>query len=124
MPRAATTAGQPSPTTSPPSTRNSPRSRHRHAGLSTEAEVSLSRAMSPPAAAQRDRLARVDLDVARLFREAAPELVDEDLRVRERHPIPLRAGDKEERPATSRSRRRSSHVRLDELHRVVDREAS
>src|SRR6266498_4458444 len=46
---------------------------------------------------ERDRLAGVDLDVACLPLEAAPELVDEDLRVRERHPLPALAGGKQQR---------------------------
>src|SRR6478672_10686927 len=66
----------------------------------------------------------LDLDVARLPLEAAPELVDEDLRVRERHPLPAFAGGKQQRSQRHRDPDAGGrHLRLDELDRVVDGEA-
>ena len=71
-----------------------------------------------------DRLARLDLDVGRLPLEAAPDLVDQDLRVRQRHPLPFRAAGEQQRAHAHRDPDADRlHVRLDELHRVVDREA-
>src|SRR6266508_4757096 len=45
---------------------------------------------------QTERLARLDLDVRRPALETAGHLVDEDLRVRRRHPLSLRAGGEEQ----------------------------
>src|ERR1043166_4089109 len=45
-------------------------------------------------ALEGDRLAGMDLDVRRLPLEAAPNLVDEDLGVRQRHPLSFRAAGK------------------------------
>src|SRR3954451_13678728 len=44
-----------------------------------------------------DRLPGMDLDVRRLSLEAAPDLVDEDLGVRQRHPLSFRAAGEQER---------------------------
>src|SRR5256885_454627 len=74
-------------------------------------------------ALEGDRLPGVDLDVGRLPLEAAPDLVDEDLGVRQRHPLSFRSAGKKER--AHRHRRANAnrlHVGLDELHRVVDGE--
>src|SRR6266480_2063955 len=71
----------------------------------------------------RDRLAGMDLDVARLPLEAAPELVDEDLRVRERKPFAARAGGQQQRAQRHRDPDAGGrHLGLDELDRVVDGE--
>ena len=73
---------------------------------------------------QRQHLARVDLDVGRRPAVAGGALVDHHLRVRERHPLPGRAAGEDHRgrghahPDADRA-----HVRLDVLHRVVDRHA-
>src|SRR5919201_1453050 len=75
------------------------------------------------AALEEDRLSGMDLDFGRLPLEAAPDLVDEDLGVRQRHPLSFRAAGKQQR--AHRHRRADAdglHVGLDELHRVVDRE--
>src|SRR5258705_11452109 len=74
------------------------------------------------AALEVDRLAGLDLDVGALALEAAGYLVDEDLGVRQRGALSLRAGCEQEcahRHRDADARRRD--VRLDELHRVVDR---
>src|SRR4029078_13204094 len=76
------------------------------------------------AALEIDRLAGLDLDVGALALEAAGDLVDEDLGVRQRGALSLPPRREEERAHRHRdadTRRRD--VRLDELHRVVDREA-
>src|SRR6266571_7976161 len=73
---------------------------------------------------EADDLARLDLDIGPLPLEAARNLVDQDLGVRQRHPLSFRAAAQEESPHRHRdpdADRR--YVRLDELHRVVDREA-
>src|SRR3954469_25293388 len=76
------------------------------------------------APAQLDDLAGVDLDVGGLALEARADLVDEDLRVRERHPLALRAAGQQQRAHRHRDADADRRdVRLDELHRVVDREA-
>ena len=49
------------------------------------------------APAQLDDLAGVDLDVRRLTLEAGGDLVDQDLRVGQRHPLALRAAAEEQR---------------------------
>jgi hypothetical protein len=75
-------------------------------------------------APQRERLARVDLDVGRLALEAARRLVDEHARVGEHEPLALRAAREQQR--AHRHRRAEAdrlHVGRDVLHRVVDREA-
>src|SRR4051812_23676791 len=70
-----------------------------------------------------DRLPGMDLDIGRLPLEAAPDLVNQDLGVRQRHPLSFRAACKEERAHRHRGPDADRlHVRLDELHRVVDRE--
>src|SRR3954452_21672112 len=69
-------------------------------------------------------LARVDLDVGRLALEPGRRLVDEDAAVGQRQALALGAARQQQRPhrhGDSAADRR--HVRLDELHRVVDREA-
>src|SRR5919197_5526516 len=76
------------------------------------------------AALEGDRLAGMDLDVRRLPLKTAPDLVDEDLGVRQRHPLSFRAARKEQRSHRHRGADADRlHVGLDELHRVVDREA-
>src|SRR5579883_2581735 len=78
--------------------------------------------LEPPLEA--DHLARLDLDVGRLTLEAGRDLVDQDLRVRQRQPLPLRPAGEEQRTHAHRDPDADRlHVRLDELHRVVDREA-
>src|SRR5262245_56379753 len=75
-------------------------------------------------ALERDRLPRVDLDIGRLTLVATPHLVEQDLRVRQGHPLPF--GPSREEDGTHAHRDPDAdrpHVRLDELHRVVDREA-
>src|SRR5215218_2141292 len=52
---------------------------------------------------ERDRLAGMDLDVACLPLQAAPELVEDDLRVRERHPLAARAGGEQQRAQRHRA---------------------
>jgi hypothetical protein len=70
-----------------------------------------------------NHFARLDLDVGCLSFEAAGDLVEQDLRVWQRHSLPLRAAGEEQgahrhrEPDTGRL-----DVRPDELHRVVDRE--
>src|SRR6478736_5803343 len=73
---------------------------------------------------EADRLLGLDLDVGALALEAAGYLVDQDLGVRQRRPLSLRAGGEKQRAHRHRdpdTRRRD--VRLDELDRVVDRES-
>ena len=66
---------------------------------------------------------RVDLDVGRLALEAAGDLVDQDLRVRQRHPLALGAAGQQQRAHAHRDADADRlHVGLDVLHRVVDRE--
>src|SRR5262249_43488318 len=63
------------------------------------------------------------LDVRRLSLEAVRPLVDQDLRVRQRPSLPFRPARENDRAHRHRyadADRRD--VRLDELHRVVDRE--
>src|SRR6266498_1922282 len=72
----------------------------------------------------RDRLPGLDLDIARLPLEAAPELMDQDLRVRERHPLAARAGGEQQRSQRHRDPDAGGrHLGLDELDRVVDGQA-
>src|SRR3954451_20298588 len=76
------------------------------------------------ALADVDDLLGVDLDVGGLTLEARADLVDEDLRVWQRHALALRAAGQQQRAhrhGDADADRR--HVGLDELHRVVDREA-
>src|SRR3954452_17361844 len=78
--------------------------------------------LHPPA--QGERLAGVDLYVGALALEATVRLMDEDAAVRERGPLALRAAGEQQR--AHRHRHAAAHRRdvgLDELHRVVDREA-
>src|SRR5919106_3092314 len=73
---------------------------------------------------ERDRLAGCDLDVGRLTLEAARHLVDQDLGVRQRHPLPCRATREDNRAHAHRDADADRlDVGLDELHRVVDGEA-
>ena len=68
-------------------------------------------------------LARVDLDVRRRALESAGGLVDEDPAVGEREPLAV--GPAGEDQGAHRHRDPDAgrlHIRLDELHRVVDRE--
>ena len=75
-------------------------------------------------AADVDDLLRVDLDVRRLTLEARGDLVDQDLRVGQRHALALRAAGEQQRAHRHRDADADRlHVGLDELHRVVDREA-
>src|SRR6478672_7719343 len=72
---------------------------------------------------EADRLLGLDLDVGALALEAAGYLVDQDLGVRQRRPLSLRAGGEKQRAHRHRdpdTRRRN--VRLDELDGVVNRE--
>src|SRR3954447_19665106 len=74
--------------------------------------------------AQLDDLAGVDLDVGGLALESRGDLVDQDLRVGQRHALALRAAGEEQRAHRHRDADADRlHVGLDELHRVVDREA-
>src|SRR3954451_18862116 len=74
-------------------------------------------------AAQLDDLAGVDLDVRRLPLEARGHLVDEDLRVRQRHPLALRPAAEQQRAHRHGDADADRlHIGLDEVHRVVDRE--
>src|SRR5215210_7783860 len=74
-------------------------------------------------AAYVDDLLGVDLDVRRRALEAARDLVDQDLRVRQRHSLALGAAAEQQRAYAHRD---ADADRLDvglyELHRVVDRE--
>jgi hypothetical protein len=66
----------------------------------------------------------VDLDVRRLALEAGADLVDQDLRVGQRHALAGRAARQQQGAHRHRDADADRlHVRLDELHRVVDREA-
>src|SRR4051794_6234729 len=74
--------------------------------------------------AQLDDLAGVDLNVGGLALETRGDLVDQDLRVGQRHALALRAAGQEQRAHRHRDADADRlHVGLDELHRVVDREA-
>src|SRR5215207_290463 len=76
------------------------------------------------ALARLEDLGGVDLDVGRLALEARRRLVDQDPGVGERHPLALRAAGQQQRPHRHRdSDAHRRHVGLDELHRVVDRQA-
>ena len=76
------------------------------------------------AAAHVDDLLGVDLDVGRLAFEAGGHLVDEDLGVGQRHPLSRGAAGKQQRAHAHRDADADRlHVGLDELHRVVDRQA-
>ena len=78
--------------------------------------------LDPPA--QLERLLRVDLDVGRLALEAAAGLVDEDPRVGQRRALARRPAGEEQRAHRHRDAAADGrHVGLDELHRVVDRQA-
>src|SRR3954463_195366 len=71
-----------------------------------------------------DDLLGVDLDVGRLAGESARDLVDQDLGVGQRHPLALgAAGQQQGAHAHGDADADGLHVGLDELHRVVDREA-
>ena len=75
-------------------------------------------------AAQLEDLACVDLDVGRLALKAAGGLVDQDAAVRQRHALAGRAAGEQQRAHAHRDAEADRlHVGLDELHRVVDREA-
>src|SRR3954465_10312823 len=72
---------------------------------------------------ETDRLPGLDLDIGALPLEAARDLVDQDLGIRQRSAFSLRAGPEEQsahRHRDADTRRRD--VRFDELNRVVDRE--
>src|SRR5262249_1644356 len=70
-----------------------------------------------------DDLLGVDLDVGRLALEAARDLVNEDLRVRRRHPLLRGAPAEQQRTHAHRNPDADRlDVGLDVLHRVVDRE--
>src|SRR5271166_4369761 len=71
-----------------------------------------------------DDLLRVDLDVGRLALEARGDLVDQDLGVRQRHPLARSPSRQQQRTHRHRDAHADRlHVRLDELHRVVDRQS-
>src|SRR5829696_321767 len=71
-----------------------------------------------------DDLLGMDLDVGRLAGETAGDLVDQDLRVRQRHALALGAAGEQQRTHRHRDADADGlHAGLDELHRVVDREA-
>src|SRR3954470_13570779 len=71
-----------------------------------------------------DDLLGVDLDVSGLTLEARADLVDEDLGVGQRHALALRAAGQQQRAHAHRDADADGlDVGLDELHRVVDREA-
>ena len=75
-------------------------------------------------AADVDDLAGVDLDVGGLALEAAGDLVDQDLGVGQRHALAGGAARQQQRAHAHRDADADRlHVGLDELHRVVDREA-
>src|SRR4051794_28167930 len=66
----------------------------------------------------------MDLDVGRLALEAGGHLVDQDLGVGQRHALALRPAAQQQRPHRHRDADADGrHVRLDEVHRVVDRQA-
>ncbi len=76
------------------------------------------------ALAHVDDLLGVDLDVRRLALEAGADLVDQDLGVRQRHALALRPARQQQRAHRHRDADADRrHVGLDELHRVVDRQA-
>ena len=76
------------------------------------------------AAAHVDDLLGVDLDVRGLALEGRGDLVDQDLRVGQRHALALGAAGQQQRAHRHRDADADGlHVGLDELHRVVDREA-
>ena len=73
---------------------------------------------------EADHLAGLDLDVGALPLEPAGHLVDQDSRVRQRHPLSFRAAREKQRAHAHRDPDADRlHVGLDELHRVVDRKA-
>src|ERR671934_145252 len=71
------------------------------------------------AALEGDRLAGMDLDVGRLPLEAAPDLVDEDLGVRQRHPLSFRAAGKQQRAHQHRDQRAHAGSLLPGVHSFV-----
>ncbi|CAM2154832.1 Prolipoprotein diacylglyceryltransferase [Paraburkholderia tropica] len=67
---------------------------------------------------------RLDFDVRRLAARAAERLVNHHARVRQREALALLAGCQQERAHAGReAHAKGRNVRLDELHRVVDRHA-
>src|SRR3954447_17065336 len=76
------------------------------------------------ALADVDDLLGVDLDVCGLALEGGADLVNQDLRVGQRHALALGAAGEQQRAHRHRDADADRlHVGLDELHRVVDREA-
>ena len=76
------------------------------------------------ALAHVDDLLGVDLDVRGLALEGGGDLVDQDLGVGQRHALALGAAGEQQRAHRHRDADADGlHVGLDELHRVVDREA-
>ena len=74
--------------------------------------------------AQGERLLGVDRDVGGLALEAARDLVDQDAAVRQREALAGRAAGQQQRAHRHRDPDAGRlDLRLDELHRVVDREA-
>ena len=66
----------------------------------------------------------MDLDVGRLALEAAARLMDQDPAVGQRHALARRAAGQQQRAHAHRHAEADRlHVGLDELHRVVDRQA-
>ncbi|EON20499.1 prolipoprotein diacylglyceryltransferase [Cupriavidus sp. GA3-3] len=73
--------------------------------------------------AQVQDLARLNLDVRGLAARAAQRLVDHDARVGQRRTLALGASRQQERAHACRhAHAQRGHVRLDELHGVVDRQ--
>src|SRR3954453_17950499 len=71
-------------------------------------------------ALERNRLARLDLDVGRLPLEPTGHLMDEDLGVRQSHPLSFRSSREEHCAHRHRDADADRlHVTLDVLHRVV-----
>jgi hypothetical protein len=71
---------------------------------------------------QKQHFLRLDFNVGRRALAAARRLVNHDARVRQRVAFAFRAGRQQERShARCESRTKRRYLRLDELHRVVDR---
>ena len=78
--------------------------------------------VQPVASAQK--LPGMNFDVDRLALGAAPGLVDHDLSVRQRVPVPLFSGCQQERTHAGRKTDADgAHPGTDQLHRVVNRQA-
>lgn len=74
--------------------------------------------------AQAEDLSRMDLDLGRLSLYAAQRLVDHDIRMREGIAFALRTGGQEDsRHAGAGSDTDGGNIRMDILHRIIDRKA-